>query len=294
VPFRLGDRALAVSGVILFPRLGTASEKYRAKQNSGSHVATDRVVHWIQSTREMLKRLQTSERETVSSHLEALHEVRRLNQTVKVVMERVCNRTTSGQPESAEPDFVRAWKASLLISHHLDALDILANPTIQAAVPDKDIVFYKLVDSIYRIYLPRAAEKNVTLSLTGGSYKHARIHSNTIHIAPSAFIDNAIKYSPEKGVVEVHVFEGARENRPTVGFDVISTGPAATEVEELRLFKRRGRALAAKAYGEGSGVGLVTVRMVADQHSAWASARQRRVSAELSEWTFRFEIPATD
>lgn len=291
IPFRLGERLFAATGLVLFPRLGSPKERARAKQYPRSHVATADVLEWVKASGEELGSLGGQVRAALSSHMEAFHEVRRLNQVVKGVMERVCMEERPGDPETATPDLVRAWKASELISHQLDALDLLANPHLVDARPNKPVVFYKIVDKVFRIYKPGAVTKGVTLRLTGRSDAKALVYDGTIHIAPSAFIDNAIKYSPRGGDIEVRVFGGARDNVPYVGFEVVSQGPCADSSEEAALFRERGRGSAAKKQAEGSGVGLVLVSAVARQHGAHVSKSQRRISDTMSEWTFAFEIP---
>lgn len=282
----------ALTSFIPFPRLNTEKERARAKESPNGRIATDVLVAWARSLSTAEALLQQRERESLSSHLEALHEVRRLNHTVKVIMERLCGRASPKNPERADTDLVRAWKASEMISHHLDALDILSNPNLANQPPNKTIVLYKLVDQVQRIYQPRADAKKLSLRLTGQSVARAVVHDGTMHIVPSALIDNAIKYSPRGGDVEVHVFEGVLDNIPTVGFEVLSHGPTATAVEERRLFVGRGRGEAAKALAEGSGVGLVLVHSVAKQHHARASAIQKPQGNGWSEWCFRFEMPA--
>lgn len=283
----------ALTGFVPFPRIGGDAERARAKECPSGRVDTGVLVAWSKSLASAQALLRERESQALSSHLEALHEVRRLNHTVKVIMERLCTKAAPGNPDRAPSDLVRGWKASEMISHHLDALDILSNPGLAETPPNKVITFYKLVDQIFRIYQARADEKKVRLALGGHSVAKASVYDGTIHIAPSAFMDNAIKYSREGDQVEVRVFEGALDNKVSVGFEVRSMGPPASAAEERRLFRQRGRGEAAKGLAEGSGVGLVLVRAVAEQHGARATAVQRQLSDDRSEWLFRFELPTT-
>jgi signal transduction histidine kinase len=155
----------------------------------------------------------------------------------------------------------------------------------------REWVFYRVVDKMVRIFEVLSEGRGVQLSLSGASTAKILADERTIHIIPSAFIDNAIKYSKRGGKVEIHVSDGVRDNRLVVTCAVRSDGPPATPDEEQRLFRGRGRGEAARTMAEGTGVGLALAKVVADQHGGTVSALQRRTSLERSEWTFSCEIP---
>ena len=136
----------ALTGFVPFPRIGGDAERARAKECPSGRVDTGVLVAWSKSLASAQALLRERESQALSSHLEALHEVRRLNHTVKVIMERLCTKAAPGNPDRAPSDLVRGWKASEMISHHLDALDILSNPGLAETPPNKVITFYKLVD----------------------------------------------------------------------------------------------------------------------------------------------------
>lgn len=286
------SKGFALTGFVPFPRLGGDKERARSRDYPDGRIATTRLLEWAAKLEAFQHALRQRERDTLSGDLEAVHEVRRLNQTVKVVLERLCDQASPGAPERADENMVRAWKASVLISHQMDALDVLSNPDIATARPDKLITFYKLVDNVQRIYKARAGDKHVRLRLTGNSFAKAFVYDGTIHIVPSAFIDNAVKYSQTGDEIEVRVFEGTLDNVPSVGFEVVSVGPIASAAEERRLFKERGRGDAARALAQGSGAGLLVVQAVAEQHRARVSATQTQIPGGRAQWRFRFEMPA--
>ena len=221
-----------------------------------------------------------------------LHEVRRLNSTVKVIAERVCRNEAQNDPEQANPDLVRAWKATELISYQLDAMDIYANPEIVRAIPNTECSFYKLVDKVVRIYRPIATSKSKTLRLTGDSSAISWVNNHTIHVIPSVYIDNAVKYSPANGTIKVDVAEVTHDDKEHVQITVCSIGPYATPEEERLLFRRRVRAVRATNTADGTGLGLLLAQRVADQHHAFLWHRQQRVDVGLSEWEFGFRMLA--
>jgi signal transduction histidine kinase len=204
----------------------------------------------------------------------------------------MCGAESPSNPEAAKPDLVRAWKASELVSVHLDSADVLANPESSGGAGRRDAVIYQVVDKIVRIYHGLSAQKGITLRLNGQSHASASINPNTFHIIPSAFVDNAIKYSLQGQVVDVTVSERTTAQGNSIIVEVVSEGPSATAEEEAGLFRRQGRAKLALGITEGSGLGLFIAKIVADQHATVLSASQRQGPRERSNWRFKFEIPA--
>ena len=178
-----------------------------------------------------------------------------------------------------------------MISVQLDALDLLANPASAMSFTPRPWVFYRTVDKVVRIYRVIADTRNVRIRLSGTSICEALLDERTIHIIPSVFIDNAVKYSAPESVVEVHVCDAVRDKRPVIVVEVTSVGPIATQDEEQNLFIKRGRGMAAKAVAEGSGVGLALAKVVADQHKGWITAAQHPIDTNKAQWTFTFQIP---
>jgi light-regulated signal transduction histidine kinase (bacteriophytochrome) len=290
----LPDARLAVTAVVGAPRLGGDVERQRAKEYPENKVAATKVATWVARMSKLLAEGDAARNEEFSRRLEALHEIRKLNQIIKTNMERVCTKQSPNpnDPDEAPADLVRALRASGLISVQLDALDLLANPQTAMTFGPRKWVFYRVVDKIVRIYRALAENKRIKIRFNGTSMAWSQLDERTIHIIPSAFIDNAIKYSPGGGVVDVRIADEVRNGRPVVTLQVRSLGPSSTPDEEAAMFKSRGRGRAARAFTEGTGVGLVLAKVVADQHSGEIYTSQRRVENSRSEWTFTFHIPS--
>jgi two-component system sensor histidine kinase VicK len=221
------------------------------------------------------------------SNLEAIHEVRRLNGTIKNIMERTCAKQSPGSPENANQDHVRAWKASELVSLSFDAMDVLVNPSLSEHAQKRKAVVYQVVDKVVRIYRPTADEKGCALQLTGRSSTETLVDRNTIHIIPSVFIDNAIKYSPRSEQIEVRVYD----TEGSIRVEVRSVGPGASNSECASLFKTRVRSRQAQVAAGGSGAGLVVANRVAEMHGARTYFTQATRNVALSDWMFGCELP---
>ncbi len=88
-------------------------------------------------------------------------------------------------------------------------------------------------------------------------------------------IDNALRYTPGGGVINVHVRPPAAET-PTVGATLIveDSGPGIPEEERELVFERFYRVLGSDPEGrnlDGSGLGLAIVREIAAKHHARVS-----------------------
>lgn len=290
-PTKIGDTRVAVTSVVGAPRMGGAAERLRAKEYPHNHVDAESIPSWLGTVAEIVKQGDVDREEEFARRLEALHEIRRFNQIIRTNMERACYAQSPDDPDDAPVELVRAHRASALISVQLDALDLLANPASAMSFEGQRRVFYKTVDKIVRMYRVVAENRNVKLQMRGGSLAEAQVDHRTIHIIPSVFIDNAIKYSQGGETVDVHVWDEQRDGVPVIAVEVISWGPAASPEEEQNLFVRRVRGQAAKRVAEGSGIGLTLAQVVANQHKGWIAANQRPLSTGRAEWRFKFQIP---
>ncbi len=80
-------------------------------------------------------------------------------------------------------------------------------------------------------------------------------------------VDNAIRYTPPGGKVDVRV----RTEGEEVVAEVLDTGPGIPAAERERVFDRFYRGGAAA--GSGSGLGLAIVREIARRHGATVELR---------------------
>jgi signal transduction histidine kinase len=84
----------------------------------------------------------------------------------------------------------------------------------------------------------------------------------------SNLVDNAIRYTPAGGRVDVRVRHGVTPDQVQV--IVMDTGPGIPPAERLRVFERfyRCRQEGGGPHAEGSGLGLAIVKAAADRHDA--------------------------
>jgi len=121
-----------------------------------------------------------------------------------------------------------------------------------------------LVASVVEDAQPLASERHVALACRGQTQhlQHASVDGaeDALRILFSNLIDNAVRYTPAGGSVQVAVTRDA----DAVSVQVDDTGPGLPAEERERVFDRfyRGR----DATATGTGLGLAIVRQVADMH----------------------------
>ena len=110
--------------------------------------------------------------------------------------------------------------------------------------------------------LPQAQARGIDLGLLEGDAVVVQGNPDGLHILLRNLLDNAIKYTPEHGQVDVEL----RRDGTVPVLAVDDSGPGLDEEGRARAFDRFYRA--ADASASGSGLGLAIVKAIADQHGA--------------------------
>ncbi len=110
--------------------------------------------------------------------------------------------------------------------------------------------------------LPQAQARHIDIGLATADAASARGQTEPLHILLRNLLDNAIKYSPEGGQIDISLssHEGA------ASLIVEDSGHGIPEAEQERVFDRFYRASGTQA--PGSGLGLAIVKAVATRHAA--------------------------
>jgi len=109
---------------------------------------------------------------------------------------------------------------------------------------------------------PSALEKNIEIELTEDSRGVVNGDAAALAILIRNLVDNAIRYTPPGGRVEVSV--ATREDGITI--TVTDNGPGIPELERARVFERFYRAPGSG--GQGCGLGLSIAQRIAELHGA--------------------------
>ena len=100
-------------------------------------------------------------------------------------------------------------------------------------------------------------------------------------------IDNAVKFTPEKGTITVF----AENDGEVTKVSIRNSGPGISEEEIARIFERFYKVDKSRSYDtKGVGLGLYIVKTIINMHDGEISA-----SSKQGEYTeFAFEIPYID
>ncbi len=151
--------------------------------------------------------------------------------------------------------------------------------------------FHGLVLKYRRIYTPRFEQKHLHVIMYGQSVAEVVANSEAVSVIPHTLIDNAAKYSPNGGRIEI-VTSDSDEG---IDFSVSSYGPKLHEHEYSRLFSPfyRGE-IARKCEEEGAGYGLYISQLVAKRHLGTIISFEQinnKVVEGLRWTTFEVRIP---
>lgn len=142
-----------------------------------------------------------------------------------------------------------------------------------------------LVSGIVERFLPAARAKGIELTLAGGEAVDARVNIEAFEHALGNLVDNAIKYTPERGNVTVTVARG--EGGPMVS--VTDSGIGIDPAHHDRIFERFYRVDPGRSRDAGgTGLGLALVK-----HLCLATGAEVTLTSELGKGsTFTLRLPA--
>jgi two-component system OmpR family sensor kinase len=110
--------------------------------------------------------------------------------------------------------------------------------------------------------LPQAQARGIDIGLATSDEAWVRGQREPLHILLRNLLDNAVKYSPQGGQVDISLATQAGAAQLTVE----DSGNGIPQEERERVFDRFYRTADARA--SGSGLGLAIVRTIADRHGA--------------------------
>jgi len=207
-----------------------------------------------------LRLRQAFEREKAFSS-NAAHELRTPIAALKTQAQVALKATTKNQYEATLKKLIASVDRSTHVVEQLLTLSrLLPDSNLHEA---KNINFSTLTAEIIAHLAPSAIDKNIDIELIGGDKAiTARVIPAAISILLRNLVDNAIRYTPEGGKVQVCLEQA---NQSTT-LKVVDDGPGIAPELRSRVFERFYRVLGAKS--PGSGLGLAIVQEIADLHQA--------------------------
>jgi len=151
----------------------------------------------------------------------------------------------------------------------------------------KIVEFSEIVESVYNSLKENAKQKKIEYSLEiSEGKKIVKVDVEKISLAVKNLIENALKYTPEKGKVEVSVKE--RKRKHELVFSVKDTGVGIPKNQQERIFTKFFRgANVVRMQTEGSGLGLFITKNIIEAHGGkiWFKSQENKGT------TFYFTLP---
>lgn len=180
-------------------------------------------------------------------------------------------------PLSGLRNNIESLKGRPVSDHHLEALLADADRILavfqallrianiekgKRSIPAADVDLEKIIHDVTELYEPVAEEKKIKLSVdTSKSY--IRGDGDLLFQLFANVLDNAIKFSPEGGVIKLF---GGKIDQQAVAI-IEDQGPGIPESEKDKVFRHFYRGDSSRS-APGNGLGLSLVRAISDQHKS--------------------------
>ncbi len=143
----------------------------------------------------------------------------------------------------------------------------------------------RVVREAAEFFEPMAEEKQIALTVLAEGEAIVEGDRDLLFEAVSNLVDNAIKFTPERGTVEVGLQRAGR----TLALVVEDSGPGIPAAERSQIFRRFYRAERARR-SPGNGLGLSLVAAIAKLHDASVAAVERPGGGSRFEMSFSIGV----
>lgn len=225
---------------------------------SGTNDELDRLAETLN---DMLGRLEAAFTEMRQFTADASHELQTPLTILRGEMEIALRAKRSDE------EYVAVMKSALeeieRISVLVEGLLLLARSDAGVLKMDlKPLDLMIIAEDVLEQITPLAQSKPVSLAL--GHVQPLQVSGDPVHLRRLLFnlVDNAVKYTPERGLVKVSIEE---EGKWAV-LSVTDTGIGIAEEDRGRVFQRFFRSAEARSARGGSGLGLSIVKSIAEAH----------------------------
>ncbi len=208
-------------------------------------------------------------KEDVLRGLAFVHDYKQINaqisQNINVLVEsRYQGANLDEKLEKAHQSEKAIYEASKFLEEKLNVSKFLVTPD-WLTVRDECVKFrvHGLVIKYLRIYQSWFNAKNIKVRVTGTSHNEIVANPQACGVIPHTLLDNALKYGPKGGDVEIYL----QDDKSRVSLSVSSHGPRILPEESKNIFYPFFRGKYAQLHSEeGAGYGLYLSQLVAKEH----------------------------
>jgi heavy metal sensor kinase len=232
----------------------------------------------------MLERLESSVNRIRQFTADASHELRApLSFTRTAAEVALRNPGIDAESRQAFREIVdEGAKAAVLLA---DMLTLARADSNSSEVVWEKVDLADAIESVYQKLKPLADERQLAMSVSFDASQSLSVMGDFPSLRRLIWIllDNALKYTPSPGRIEVSLSAG-----PTEATILVSdSGIGISESDLPFIFDRFYRADSSRSQVEGSGLGLAIAKWIAEMHRGSLSA----ISEEARGTTFRIVLP---
>jgi signal transduction histidine kinase len=247
--------------------------------------SSDELQRLAETCNDMLERLEVAVRKLKQFTADASHELRgplSLTRTIAEVALR--NPSADEKSRSAFQEIVNeSARAAALLEQMLDLARVDSEPIDIALEP---VNLFGIVEDACTMARTLAHERGVAVSLSSAAPTDITIlgHAASLRRLLWILLDNAIKYTPATGQVDVSIHRSGG----CAVIEVADSGIGIGEADLPHIFDRFYRADPSRGEVEGSGLGLSIAKWIADIHRA--RIRVRSLQGLGSSFSVVFDI----
>jgi two-component system, OmpR family, sensor kinase len=241
--------------------------------DSITELPLDRVPHelkpMVASFNGLLTRMRDSSTEKRRFVQDAAHELRTPLTAIRVQLENVRRDLPDGASTQSFSQLESGVKRAQLL---LDQLLKLARQQAPATDPTRTVDLHGQLRESIAAMIALADQRNIDLGLVGepnGAALTLRCAPSDLRSLLDSLIENALRYTPEGGVVDVRLLNSG--GKPAI--EVVDSGPGIPEELLPQVFDRFFRVPGSNVHG--SGLGLAIARAAAQRCGLRISLRNR-------------------
>ena len=221
----------------------------------------------VTALNELLQRLATALATQRAFIADAAHTLRTPLTAVHLQTQMVARATEDAERQQTVAALQRGVERATHLVHQLLTLARLEPEAAQQ--PQTQVALNPLLHTVIADHVPLATEKRIDLGLARDDPACLMGDADSLRILFDNLLENAIRYTPEGGTVDVQITSAP----DTIQVEVIDTGPGIPPAERTRVFDRFYRREGADV--PGSGLGLAIVKTIAERHRAQIILRDR-------------------
>ena len=220
----------------------------------------EEVLPLVRSLNDLLGRLAEAIAAQKAFIADAAHELRTPIAALQLQVQ-LAERATSEEERAA---LLADLKAGVYRSSHVvqQLLTLARQDPDQAPRSRQTVELTELAGRVLADHDPLARAKHIDLGMAEAEAARVQGDPEALRVLLANLVDNAIRYTPAEGRVDVMVTR--QDGRPVL--EVADSGPGIPEAERQRVFDRFYRGENQQA--PGTGLGMAIVKTIADHHRA--------------------------